>query len=173
MQMLAAGGMPLLTDGIRQSDDDNPAGYFEFEPVKRIRSDASWVPSAVGKAVKVIYMLLADLPLQFTYRVIFMRRDVDEVVSSQQAMLQRRRELGADVDAEEMARIFERQLAKTEEWLAGQPAFTALFLNYRDVINDPGSNSARIRDFLGIDLNTSAMSAVVSPKLYRQRKTKT
>jgi hypothetical protein len=169
MQMLAAGGMPVLSDGVRASDDDNPAGYFEFEPVKRTRSDPVWVPSAAGKAVKVIYLLLTDLPLTFSYRVIFMRRDLNEVVSSQQKMLQRRGEPGAGLDVAEMARVFQRQLEKVETWLAAQPSFSVMFLKYRDVVNEPLIHADRIREFLGVDLDTRAMSAVVNPKLYRNR----
>ena len=89
MQMLAAGGLPLLTDGVRPPDCDNPRGYFEFEPVKRTREDPSWVPTAVGKAVKMVTMLLRDLPGEFDYRVILMYRDPEEVLASQKAMLGR------------------------------------------------------------------------------------
>ena len=169
MQMLAAGGMTVLADGVRESDDDNPAGYYEFEPVKRTRSDASWVESAVGKAVKVVYLLLMDLPAEFSYRVLFMRRDLDEVVASQQVMLQRLGKSGAKLDSTEMARVFQRQLDTIEAWLAAQPSFSVMFLNYRDVVSDPLSHAKRIREFLGLDLDTSAMCAVVNPALYRQR----
>jgi hypothetical protein len=169
MQMLSAGGMSVLTDDIRAPDDDNPAGYFEFEPVKRTRSDASWVSAAVGKAVKVIYLLLADLPLGFSYRVIFVRRNLDEVVRSQQVMLQRRGEAGAAVDAAEMARVFARQLEKTEAWLNGQNSISAMFLDYRSLVSDPQLHAKRIRNFLGVDLDAGAMSAAVNPMLYRHR----
>jgi hypothetical protein len=169
MQMLAAGGMPVLADGVRASDDDNPAGYFEFEPVKRTRSDDSWVSAAVGKAVKVIYLLLADLPPAFSYRVIFMRRDLNEVVRSQQTMLQRRGEQGAGLDTADMMRLFERQLEKTEAWLARQPTFCVMFLDYRDVVTDPLAHAKRLQEFLGVDLDIWAMSSAVNPKLYRQR----
>jgi hypothetical protein len=137
MQMLAAGDMPVLADDVLASDDDNPAGYFEYEPVKRTPSDASWVVAAAGKAVKVIYVLLADLPPSFSYRVLFMRRDLDEVIRSQQTMLQRRGETGAGRDAAEMKRIFARQLEKTEAWLARQPLLSVMFLDYRGVVTEP------------------------------------
>jgi hypothetical protein len=169
MQMLSAGGMSVLADDIRGPDDDNPAGYFEFEPVKRTRSDASWVPAATGKAVKVIYLLLADLPLGFSYRVIFVRRNLDEVVRSQQAMLQRRGEAGAGLEAAELARVFARQLDKIEAWLIRQSSISVMFLDYSSVVSDPQPQVERIRDFLGVDLDTSAMSAAVNPKLYRHR----
>ena len=89
MQMLAAGGIPLLTDGVRTPDLDNPRGYFEFEPVKQTRQDPSWIPTAVGKAVKMVTVLLRDLPPEFDYRVILICRDLDETVASQKAMLHR------------------------------------------------------------------------------------
>src|SRR5438046_6429896 len=89
MQMLRAGGMPVRTDGFRKADEDNPRGYLEYEPVKRTREDSSWVSDAVGKAVKVVYLLLRDLPDGFDYRVILMRRSLREVLASQSAMLMR------------------------------------------------------------------------------------
>lgn len=85
MQMLAAGGWPLPTDGVRAPDWDNPRGYLEFEPVKRTQKDPSLVPAAVGKAVKVVTMLLRDLSPNFDYRVILMSRDPGEVLTSQQS----------------------------------------------------------------------------------------
>src|SRR5579872_1312474 len=90
LRMLAAGGLPILTDGVRTPDEDNPHGYLEWEGVKSLARDASWVASARGKGVKVIYYWLRDLPRDCRYRVIFMRRDLDEVLASQAAMLERR-----------------------------------------------------------------------------------
>lgn len=169
MQMLAAGGMPVLVDGVRAVDLDNPAGYFEFEPVMRTRTDSSWVRLAAGKAVKVVYLLLPHLPADNSYRVIFVRRDLSEVIASQQLMLERRGERGAPLDAGEMASVFQRQLEKTQAWLAGQPSFSILFLDYRDLIAHPLPQAEKIRDFLGLDLQVDAMSKAVKPELYRQR----
>jgi Sulfotransferase family len=169
MQMLAAGGLPVLTDQVRASDQDNLKGYLEFEPVKAVKRDASWVAEAIGKAVKVVYMLLPDLPAPYQYRVIFMRRDLVEVVGSQQAMLARRGELGARASNTEMAAVFARQLEKTDRWLASQSNFRLLNVGYRDVIDDPQNHSRRISDFLGLPLDVDAMAAAVEPSLYRQR----
>src|ERR1022692_2693155 len=79
MQMLAAGGMPVLAGELRAPDEDNPRGYFEFEPVKRTKRDPAWLREAPGKAVKVVYLLLRDLPAGYDYRVIVMRRDLNDV----------------------------------------------------------------------------------------------
>jgi len=91
MQMLAAGGLPPLTDGERTSDESNPRGYYEYEPVKRLRTDRSWLPQAQGRVVKIIHLLLRELPVegQFQYRVILMKRPIEEILASQRAMLQR------------------------------------------------------------------------------------
>ncbi len=91
MQMLVAGGLPALTDAVRSPDESNPRGYFEFEPVKRLRTDASWLEQARGRAVKIIHLLLRELPTdgRFQYRVLFLRRPLEEVIASQSAMLAR------------------------------------------------------------------------------------
>src|SRR3569833_79554 len=97
MQMLAAGGMPMLTDGVRGPDPDNPRGYFAFGPVKRTPQDARWLAGAPGKAVKVVHSLLPALPGGYEYRVLFMLRDMHEVLASQDTMLRRLGRCGADL----------------------------------------------------------------------------
>lgn len=169
MQMLSVGGVPVLTDDIRASDQDNLNGYFEFEPVKTIRSDSSWLEGARGKAVKIIYALLTDLPTSYEYRLIFMHRNLQEIVRSQDVMLARRGEQRAALDSQSMAAVFERQLCKTEQWLAQQTNFQILDVAYRDVINDPLAVSQQVSDFLDIVLARSAMASVVDPSQYRQR----
>ena len=89
MRMLEAGGMPVITDNLRTADDDNPRGYFEFEPAKKTKDDPSWLNAAEGKAVKMIYKLLYDLPDRLEYRVLIMRRNMQEVLTSQRKMLDR------------------------------------------------------------------------------------
>lgn len=170
MQMVAAGGMKVLTDQVREADDDNLKGYFEFEPVKATKQDNSWVKQAVGKAVKAIYAFLIDLPPEYEYRVIFMRRPLQEAMRSQQKMLQRLGQKGATADPEQLASIFERQLAKTERWLAEQHNFRCLDMHYSHVIQDPLAAANAICEFLDTPLDTQAMSAAVDPSLYRQRR---
>jgi len=170
MKMLRAGGMPVLADGARPPDTDNPAGYLEYAPVLRTATDASWVAGAPGHAVKVIYALLRQLPQGFEYRVLWMRRDPGEVIASQQAMLARR---GAAAEGglsrERLAAVFAAQLAETEAWMAQQPGFRNLVLDYRDVVAVPSAAAATIDDFLGGRLDRGAMVSAVDPLLYRQR----
>src|SRR5688572_22859307 len=134
MQMLAAGGMPVLTDNARAADADNPRGYLEFEAAKRTARDAAWVAGATGKAVKLVHLLLPDLPCGYEYRVLFMHRDMDEVLASQQAMLERLRRTGADLSPERLADVFSKQLRRVRDWIAKQPGVSALDVHYRQVI---------------------------------------
>src|SRR5438270_5105425 len=89
MQMLDQGGVEVLTDNIRTADTDNPRGYYEFEKVKKIKQDASWLPQTRGKAFKMVSQLLYDLPASEQYLIIFMERDLDEMLLSQEKMLER------------------------------------------------------------------------------------
>ena len=169
MQMLAAGGMVVLSDNIRQADEDNVKGYLEFEPVKRTKHDASWLGWAAGKAVKMVYLLLADLPTDYQYGVIFMQRPYAEVAASQDIMLSRRGEKGAGLAADKLAEVFDLQLAKTRDWLAGQPNFEVLYVDYHAVIEDPLKQSQQVCDFIRRQLDVMSMTNAVEPALYRQR----
>lgn len=168
MQMLAAGGMPVLSDGVRTPDHDNPRGYHEFEPVKQTKQNPAWVAEAQGKAVKMVYLLLRDLPPGFEYRVILMRRDLKEVIASQRAMLLRLGRTGADVSGERMAAIFEEQLKAVCGWVGKQANFSMIEMGHRDCINAPGAAAARVNAFLDGRLDEGAMAAAIDPALYRQ-----
>jgi len=169
MQMLAAGGLQLLTDGLRKPDEDNRLGFYELEAVKKTKSDASWLAGASGKVVKVVYRLLYDLPPEWHYRVVFLQRQMEEVLASQKLMLQRHgRETGADDEA--MMRVFHKELAKVQEWLRGQPNFSVLNVDYNQLVIAPRVAAAEINEFLGGGLNIEAMAAAVDPTQYRQRR---
>ena len=169
MQMLNAGGLPALTDGLRTADENNLRGYFEYEPVKRLRTDRSWLPKARGHAVKVIHLLLRDLLLDGTlqYRVVFMQRPVGEVIASQQSMLQREGKAGADPAV--LTKAFESQLAQVQAWLEKQTSIAVLPISYHRVVSEPQATAAALAGFLGLPLNTFAMAQAVVPALHRQR----
>lgn len=169
LRMLCAGGLPILTDGIRGADEDNPHGYLELESVKSLKRDASWVAAARGQGVKVIYYFLRDLPADCRYRVIFMRRDIGEVLASQAAMLERRGVRDPRPDDARMKRLFESELKEIDEWLASQPAFSVLDVDYRAVLSDPLHEAERVDTFLGGGLDRQAMAGGVDPVLYRSR----
>jgi hypothetical protein len=170
MQMLQAGGMELLTDKLRAADQHNPRGYFEYEAVKRSGADVSWLGQAGGRAVKVIHLLLRHLPADRQYRVIFMQRDVQEVIASQRAMLKASGRSGAQIPDDKLAAVFEQQLSEVRRWLAERPHFQVLYVNYRDVLSDPSAAAQTLARFLGGTLDASAMAGVVDRTLYRQRR---
>lgn len=169
MQMLAAGGMQVLTDGQRAADEHNPRGYFELEAVKHTRTDLSWLAQAEGKAVKVVHLLLPHLPVDRKYRVIFMQRDLTEVIASQRAMLQQQGRPAATLPDSKLGAIFEKQLADVRQWLSHQPSFQVLDLQHRDVIEMPLIAGKQVADFLGGALNPERMASAVEPNLYRHR----
>ena len=164
MQMIEAGGITALTDNLRPPDIHNPRGYFEYEPVKRIAQDASWIDAARGKAVKIIYRLLPHLPSDFRYRVIFMDRDLGEVFASQRDMLRARGDAAADQQEERIIAEFAAELQQTRSWLSAQPNIRTLGALYADIISDPARWSSQLSTFLD-GLDVSAMAAVVDPRL--------
>lgn len=168
MKMLEAGGVPALTDGEREADEDNPKGYYEFERVKKLPEDTGWLPDAEGKVVKMVFTLLHDLPSEYDYTVIFMRRELSEILASQRTMLERQ---GKEIDAtdEEIAESFTLLLNKTLAWLPKQNNFTVEHIWYNDVVSNAEKEIDKINTLLGGQLNTAAMQAVVDDSLYRNR----
>jgi len=170
MRMLEAGGMEIVTDNIRKADDDNPRGYFEYERVKKLKEDASCLDGCQGKAVKIISMLLFDLPPNRNYKVIFMRREMEEMLSSQRVMLRRLGKRDDDISDEQMAEKFEKHLRQVEAWLGKQDHLDILYLKYNEVIADAPKYAARVNEFLGRDLNVKKMVGAIEKSLYRQRR---
>jgi len=170
MQMLAAGGLPLLCDDSRPADPDNPRGYFELAAVRRTRSDARWVTRAAGRAVKVIHALVPALPPDRPYRVILVRRDLREVVASQEAMLRRRGAAPAGPPPERLAELYAAQLDELVAWLRRTPGFALLEVEHARLLDCPAREAARLAEFLGGGLDCGAMAAAVDPGLHRQRR---
>jgi hypothetical protein len=170
MRMLEAGGMDLLVDHIRKADEDNPKGYYEFEKIKKIKKDSSWLESSYGKAVKVVSMLLYQMPEHKKYKVIFIKRDMSEILASQKKMLERRGQPTGRVNDHVMAMKFNAHLMKLFKWLDEQENMLTHFVSYNDVISDPMEQSRRINRFLGNRLEVDKMVNVVDSSLYRQRR---
>ena len=170
MKMVDAGGIPPLTDALRVADEDNPKGYYEFERVKQMdKGDTAWVPDARGKAVKVISALLKYLPTTEQYRVIFIRRNIDEILASQRKMLIHRGEDPDKQDDAQMKLLFEKHVRSVEEWLASRPNVRTLYVHYSDMLGNPQPQIERVNTFLGGKLDTARMAEVVDPALYRNR----
>jgi len=170
MKMLASTGFPILTDNLRSADDDNPEGYFEFERVNNLKDgDLSWLPEARGKVVKVISYLLANLPSDFSYKIIFMQRKLEEILASQKQMLIRRGETTEKISDEDMALLFEKHLSQIQSWLSKQPNMEVLYVNYNQVLESSIHEAEQIADFLSENLNIQAMTCIVDQNLYHQR----
>jgi hypothetical protein len=187
MQMLEAAGFPIATDGQRFADVDNPKGYYELEVVKRLPKDTSFLKSVVGQVVKVVAPLLRCLPPVYDYRVIFMERDLDEVLASQREMLDRN--AGGDVrrvDDEALARAFTRQLREVVLWLAEQENIRTCFVSHRLAVASPIEVSESVSEFLertgafapplgtsnAKELAPTRMAGVVDASLYRLRRSR-
>lgn len=169
MKMLAEGGLSIITDEIRNADEDNPNGYYEFEPVKQLTDGQfTWLANANGKVVKIISALLEYLPGNYHYKVIFMERAIKEILASQQKMLARRNEKSIITDAE-MQKQFEEHLKAIKYWLARQPNIDVIYVEYNKMIANPGEYSAKIADFLGVPVDVEKMNSVPNERLYRNR----
>jgi hypothetical protein len=170
MKMLEAGGMQILTDNIRTADENNPKGYYEFERVKKMKDgDIAWVETAQGKVVKVISALLEQLPVDFRYKVVFMRRDMNEILASQKKMLKVMGQSDGKVTDEQLASIYQKHLTHIEAWLARQPNLDVIYVNYNALLKDPSIFLSQIQGFLTEDLDAEKMRSVIDRNLYRQR----
>lgn len=160
MQMLHAGGMPLLYDDRRPPDSLNPHGYFEYEPVRRIDRDSSWLPQAEGKAVKIVSPLLPYLPPKFAYRILLMQRDLNEILRSQTTMLSR---LGRPdgLDDAVLRRHFQTSLQQVDEWVRMQPSVQVRRCFFEDILTNPLTVAQTIAEFLERPMDTAAMASAV------------
>jgi len=172
MSALAAGGMQLLTDGERQADENNPKGYYEYERVKQLpKGDIGWLKLARGKAVKVISGLLEYLPDHYIYRIILMERDMDEILESQKRMLGRKGiESRQPVSEDELRRSYQAHLGVVRAWLADQVNIKTLWVSYNQAMANPYEVFHGIADFLEGRVDPRAMTTVVDPRLYREKK---
>lgn len=169
MKILAEGGLSIVTDELRSADDDNPNGYFELETVKQMSSgNIEWLANSGGKVVKVISALLEYLPAQYSYKVIFMEREIQEILASQRKMLARRNETST-IDDAGMEAQFRKHLGVVKPWLMRQPNMDVLYVSYNALMSDPEPLCRRVVEFTGAALNLDRMLAVPNAQLYRNR----
>ena len=169
MQMLAAGGMTILTDSERKPDVDNPRGYYEWEPAKLLPKRPELIDEAEGKAVKIISQLLLSVPRWRDYKVIFMERPLPEILASQDEML-RRRGKPASTSHEALTAAFKDHLNEVISFVESRPDISVLRIGYRRLLRDPAGHAKTVNDFLSLDLKLSAMAAKADPSLYRNRR---
>ena len=173
MKMLEAGGVPILQDGEREADVDNPKGYYELERIKHLEqeTDKSYLREARGKAVKAISFLIKDLPDENDYRVIFMRRDLDEVLDSQEKMIARLEQGDTSAQREAMKEAYRNDIVRTRLLCRKRPNFEHIEIHYKSTIEDPAGTAAAVNGFLDGRLDEAAMRAAVDASLYRNRST--
>ena len=171
MSMLDAGGIKPLIDGIREKDEDNPKGYYEFERVKKLKEDQGWLDDAKGMVVKVISQLLLDLPAGHQYKIIFMRRNINEILASQKQMLIRRGTFKEDgVKDEDMGKMLLMHVDQVMKKVHSQDFMGIIEVDYNQMLKDASQSITQINAFLGGDMDTKAMSDAIDQKVYRQRK---
>lgn len=169
MKMLGEGGLPIVTDQLREADPDNPSGYFELETVKKISDgNVAWLADAGGKAVKVISALLEYLPASYSYKIIFMEREIQEILASQRKMLERRNE-ASSVDDTQMAGQFRSHLSAIKPWLARQPYMDVQYISYNALMAEPEPHCRRVIEFTCLPLDLERMLSVPNAGLYRNR----
>ncbi len=171
IKMLEAGGLEVLTDHIRKANEDNPKGYYEFERVKKLpEGDTEWLEEARAKVVKIISALIIHLPPTYSYKILFMRRNIAEIIASQNKMLTNRAQTSSKVDDAEVARLFDKHLDQVYAWLNQHPNAEYIDVNYNQMFQDPLSLLKQVNQFLGSTLDVEKMVAVLDPSLYRQRR---
>lgn len=171
MKMLEAADIPIVQDGIRTANVDNPKGYYEFERVKQLpKGDSAWLADASGKAVKIISALLKHLPANYEYKVLFMRREIDEVLASQSKMLVHRAEEKKTDDAQ-LKILYSKHLREVEVWMRQQPNVSFHNVRYNELVKSPQTQLPSIVQFLDRKLDIDAMMGVVDKSLYRNRRT--
>ena len=169
MKMLAEGGVPVITDELRRPDPDNPNGYFEFETVRQMsKGDVDWLTRSGGKAVKVISALLEYLPSDYSYKTIFMEREVKEILVSQRKMLDHRNQQ-TRLDDTQMEAQIQAHLSAVKPWLVRQPNIEVLYINYNALLANPEPFCEQLAEFLDVPLNQARMLAVPNRQLYRNR----
>jgi sulfotransferase family protein len=171
MRMLEAGGLPVVIDHIRTPDESNPKGYYEFERVKKLKEgNTEWISEGKGKVVKIISALLQYLPPEHQYRIVFMQRNMNEILASQREMLLRRGESTDRVSDDDLANFYQNHIVQVTEWLAAQPNMKVVYLHYNKILEDPRGPVSQLRQFLQpLPLDENKMLSVVESSLYRQR----
>ncbi|OUR98424.1 hypothetical protein A9Q86_14050 [Flavobacteriales bacterium 33_180_T64] len=165
MQMLHKGGLEVLTDSNRKADVSNPKGYFEYDPVMSLHKDNSCLGDAQNKSVKIVAPLLKFLDPKYRYKVIFMNRDLDEVVKSQQKMI------GKDTDTLpiKLLETYKKHLHQVETWKAKEPSVELIYVDYKEALNNTESVINKVTSFIDQEMDEKSMLSCVNRSLYRNK----
>lgn len=168
MQMLDKAGLDILTDGKRKANESNPKGFYEYDPVMSLHKDNSWLGLSKDKTVKIVAPLLKYLDSKYRYKIIFMTRNLNEIVRSQRKMV------GKDENTLPLALLdnYKSLLQTVENWYHNQPGVEMIYLDYVDVLDNPKQAMEDTEKFLGLDLNIKQAVTCVDKSLYRNRSQK-
>ena len=169
MQMIVAGGIPPLSDGLRTADENNPKGYFEWEPAKTLKQNPEAIGAGEGKVVKIISALLPFLPEDHEYKIVFMVRPLEEVIASQNSMLRRMGKAVPNTPAASVTAAFEKHLREIDSMLAKRKGISVLKVEHARVLVDPGREASRVAQFLIRPLDVERMTQQVERSLHRER----
>ncbi len=169
MQMLDKGGLEILTDKQRGPDEDNPKGYYEYERVKALPGDTDWLEDAQGKAVKILGELIKHIPEGYDFKVVFMERNLDEIIESQTKMLKRQGKDPDDISKEELKKTFKEYRKILKQQIASHPGMEVIYVSYNDIMSHPEPVVESISAFFDDELNTTEMLSVIDEDLYRNR----
>jgi hypothetical protein len=168
MQVLAAGGVPIAFSEGRKPDVHNPKGYYELEGgkiINRLIQGTFPFESYKGTFIKITAYGLSYLPKGF-YKIIYMQRNLEEVLDSMETMVQ-----VTDENREETKQSFQKLNEKIMKDLQTKKQTEVLFVNYNDILKEPRTNIDRICQFIGpYRFEIPMMIAVVDNTLYRQRR---
>jgi len=169
--MLKAGGLDILTDGNVEADESNPKGYYELDEIKSSLKDTSWMTKAEGKVVKVVAPLLSSMKLAYNLKIVYMERDLYEVVSSQNAMLARKNKTKIKDDQFDLRLLdtFKGIVKKSKQWMLTRNNVEVHFVSHRTLFENPKEEIKKINLFMDGQLNEEAMLKIIDPSLYRTK----
>ncbi|KAA3617743.1 MAG: sulfotransferase family protein [Calditrichaeota bacterium] len=171
MKVLQKGGMTLVYDDLRVADNDNPNGYFEYAKVKNLKEDNSWLFDAQGQAIKILFNFLYFLPQKYKFKIIFMQRNMQEILASQNKMLLRSgKSIGQDNRQFEI--LFNSEIIKCKDWLKNQKNIDTINVSYNQIMETPFPICQSINNFLEKSLNLDGMVNAIDKSLYRNKSDK-
>lgn len=168
MSMLEAAGYNILIDMVRTADKNNPKGYYEYEPVKRLKYNNSWLLDAKGMVIKVVSPLLTYIPLSQPYKIIFMQRKLSEVIASQNKMMKRSNTSDKNYD-ENLIKDFELHISNVMKWLNNQTNMYVCYINFNQLLSTPQNTLIKLAEYLNISNKIDVMCSIVDTSLYRER----
>ncbi len=165
MQILEAAGLPTFTDGKRTPDESNQKGYYEHDQVAGLmnQTDTTWLHQAKGHSLKVVAPLLSKLPKELKYRVLFMERNIQDVLQSQSTMLTR---LGKKSGTGNIEKAYHQQVEAAKTWLHDQN-IPAISIPFEDLVHTPAPLLQNISTFLGLPHPSEAMEQAINPQMHR------